>query len=341
MTNTIDTEKLSGLVNRVVNNKLQGKDEEVFKAYMKETFGNGTPSQHQLHQFNQIIIREAEVLAQQRSAEVLSILADSENLNARDNYVYEIPVDLEAKWLWSANGTSVEHVRVGGKRNRQIQREKFSTGMYYEVTSLADGDVEDFNKLVSKAADALVQLKLQQVSRLFQAAVASGQIPLKNQLSGSNLTLEQFVKFSSRFQRFGGRPVFVADTLLVDHFALQLPANAVYQNLLYDDKRQQLLDDLNVTQIARTTTVNLTNPWILSTYGKDTERTQLPVNEGYMFAGGVGFKPVKIVQFGAPTQYTEFDYNLERVEVKMTVELGVDFVIGETVGFVKDDAVVL
>ena len=58
-----------------------------------------------------------------------------------------------------------------------------------------------------------------------------------------------------------------------------------------------------------------------------------------MFAGGVNMKPFKIIEFGGMTQYTTFDPNLERVEMKITQECALEFVQGEAVGYIQDDSV--
>lgn len=338
----INTEKLSGLFNRILNQKTEQTDEATFKAYMKETFGKGTlPSQHELQQFNNVIVREAQILAQQKATDILSLLADVERVAEPAAFQYNIPAEFKAKWLWSADGVSVEHVRIEGKQVRYVTPKKYSTGMYYEVDSLSKGDVEHFRLLIDKAADALVELKFELITRLFRTAVAQNRIPLQNRLTGNNLTFEQYSKFASRFARFGGRPLFFADTALVDHFALQLAQTPVYQDLLVDERRKEYLEALNITTIGRTTAVNLVNPWLVNTIGTANESTVLPINEGYMFAGGMGYKPIKLVEFGGVTQYSEFDKDLKRVEVDMFVELGVDFLAGETVGYVKDDSITL
>jgi len=338
----IDTEKLSGLFNRILNNKTEASDDVKFKAYMNETFGQGTiPSQHELQQFNNVVIKEAEIIAQRKSYELLEILASQERTERGNAFLYDIPQEFNAKFVWSANGASVEHVRVASNAQRTLVPKEYSTGIYYEMDALGRGDIEAFNNLVNKSADAIVALKFELITKLFQAAVADSRIPTTNQLTGNNLTIDQYVKFASRFARLGGKAVFVGDTSLIDHFALQLPESATYAPLLVNEYKQELMESMAVTKIARTTAVNLVNPWIINSIGSANERTQLPVNEGYMFSSGVGYKPLKLVEFGGARQYSEFNKNLMRVEMDIKVDLAVDFILGEAVGFVKDDAVTL
>lgn len=340
----IDTEKLAseGLFNRILNNKMVENDQTKFEAYMKEIFTpDSIPSQHELQKFNAIIVKEAEVLAQQKSNELMQILASTERTARGNAYQYEIPQQLKAKFVLSSNGSSVEHVRVDNKASRTLVPREYSFGAYYELDALSGGSVERFNEIVSKVADSIVVTKFELVTKLFQEAVATQKIPTANQLQGANLTLDQYVKFTNRFARLGGQAVMVADTALIDQIALQQTTNTVYQQLLTDDVKRELREAMSVTKIGRTTALNLVNPYIISTIGTANEQTQLPVNEGYVFSSGIGFKPIKLVEFGGVRQFSEFNKNLMRIEIDMKLDLALDFVLGETVGYVKDTALTI
>lgn len=335
---SFDTNKLNSMFNRVMENKMNADDDVKVKAYLKKVFGNGTPSQHELHQFNQVVVEQAEILYQRKASDVLDILADVVRRNTVELYQYRVPTQHKAKWFWSANGTSVEHTRIGAEGTRIVTPTKISTGAYYEILTLSEGDIEYYRELVNKVADAKMQMYLEQVSKLLRQAVANSKIPAKNVLTGSNLTLAQYNKLASVFARAGqGRPVFVGDVALIDHFAFQQASDTTFKELLYDELKRSLVEDLNITKIGRTTAVNLVNPFIVYT---GNTKTLLPVNEGYMFAGGA-MKPMKLVEFGPMTQYTEFDSDLEQVQIKITQTYALDFIEGELIGYVQDDSVTL
>lgn len=335
-----NTQELEGLFNRVLNSaKTQEQDTMDLKKYINEVFNNGTtPSAHELHQFNNLVVKKAEEIARPKATQILGYLADYERVSNVTAYQYNIPKNHKAKLVWAANGTSVDYVRVEGAETRFAQPQRFQAGFYYEPQSLVAEDVEYFRKLVNDVADAKIRLYMENISALLAAAVASGGIPTKNVITGSNLSITDYNKLASVLQRYGGQPIFVADALLVDHFAFQLPTNSVFQQLLTDDVKGNLLSDLTIARIARTVAVTLVNPFVADTGNTVTE---LPVNEGYMLAGGVKEKPFKIIEFGGLTQYTDFDYNIERVEVKLFQNAAIEFVQGEAIGYVKDSSIIV
>lgn len=332
-----DTKKLHTLFNSVMDNTLDMENEKKVKAYLNQVFGNGRPSPEALHQFNEVVVRQADIIVQKKATSILEILADVVRLPSGNSYVYTIPQSHKAKWVWSARGTSVEHVRLGSSSQRTITPTRISTGLYYELESLAQAEVPYFQELVQLVADAKINLYFEQISMAFKQAVAQGRIPSNNVLDGSNLTLRQYTEFMNKFTRYGGRPVLVADPLLIDQFAFGATSDAIYQHLLYPELQKSLVEDLNVTQIGRTTAVNLINPYVV---GSGNTKTMLPVNEGYVFASGA-LKPFKIVEFGEMKQWTEFDSDLEQVQIKLTQDFGMDFIEGEQIGYIVDDALSL
>lgn len=332
-----DTKKLNTLFNGVMEDKLDIENEAKVKAYLNKVFGSRTPSIHELHQFNEVVVEQAEVIYQKKATNILEILADVVRKPEGSIYEYTIPVKHNANWVWSGNGTSVEHVRVGHNDTRLLAPTKISTGLYYEMDALAQADVAYFKELVNLVADAKIQMYFSKLSELMQAAVADGRIPTGNVLTGTNITLNQYTKLAAKFTRSGGRPVFVADAALIDHFAQGQTTDVYYKELLYPELQRSLVEDLSITKIGRTTAVNLINPYIV---GSGNTKTELPVNEGYMFAAGA-LKPFKLVEFGEMKQFTEFDSDLEQVQIKLTQKFAVDFIQGEMIGFVQDDSITI
>ncbi len=333
------TEKLENLFTLVLNEKTTtNQDEADLKRYINEVFGNGIPSQHELHQFNNLVVKKAEEIARPKATEILSLLADYENAGQVAVYKYTIPKEHKIKAVWSANGSSVDHVRVEGDETRIASPATLQTGVYYEVKSLVQDDVEYFRKLVNNVADAKIQLYWNTISKLFNAYVADGTIPTKNVISTANIDIVDYNKLASTLQRYGGRPVFIADTMLIDKIAFQQATNATFQNLLTDNVKSELLNSLNVATIGRTSAVSLVNPFVA---GSKNTKTELPVNEGYMFAGAVGMKPFKVIEFGGLEQYTTFDSKFKRVEINLNQEVAIEFIQGDAVGYVKDTALTL
>lgn len=333
----LNNEKLKGLFTRAMNAQTTTpEDEKDIKEYITKVFGDGsvTPDPSLLHQFNNLVVQKADEIAKPLATDILSLLANFKTSSPGTLVQYDIPVKNRAKVVWAANGTGVDLVRVEGSKSKIAVPQKFQTGFYYEPLDLANGSVENFRKLVNDIANAKVRLYFEVVSKLTATAVASTEIPTANVKVGANLTLADYNKVASTLARYGGKPVFVGDTLLIDFFAMQQATDSVYKGLLTDDLKEELLTALNPSTIGRTTAVNLVNPFIDETNSK----VDLPVNIGYMFAGGVSQKPFQIVEYGAMRQMTEQDMEDERIKLKITQEAAIELVFGQAIGYIEEQA---
>ncbi|ARC58724.1 hypothetical protein SFC27_10980 [Bacillus licheniformis] len=334
----LDTVKIKGLFSRVVNNKMEATDKSDIETYIKKVFGDGTvtPDPSMLHQFNTLVVQQADEIAKPMVTNLITLFANHEQEKPGSLKLIKIPKKNKAKVIWSANGSGVDLVRVEGRENVPAVPYTLSTGFYYEPLDLVTDSVEYFNKLVNDIANAKVRLYLDKIHQLTAAAIAKGKIPPKNVAVGSNLTLQKYNEVASVLQRYGGRPVFVGDSLLIDYFAFQQATDSTYKNLLTDGIKNELLTALNPTTIGRTTAVNLTNPFTDETNSK----VELPVNKGYMFAGGVSQKPFSIVEYGGLKQLTEQDIEDERIKMKITQSASVNLLFGEAIGIIEEQAAV-
>lgn len=334
----LDNMKLKGLFSRVYNNQKQETDSADINAYITKVFGDGrqNPDPSMLHQFNNLVVETADEIAKPMVTNLLSLFAKVDNRNRGDLVELKIPQKNKAKVVWSATGSGVDLVRVEGRKSIFAVPAHLSTGFYYEPLDLVKESEEYFRKLVNDVANAKVRLYLDKINELTAVAISSGKIPAKNVKAGANLTLAEYNKVSSVLQRYGGRPIFVGDSLLIDYFAMQQATDSTYKNLLTDGIKEELLTALNPTTIARTTAVNLVNPFTDATNSK----VELPVNKGYMFAGGVEQKPFSIVEYGGLRQMTEQDIEDERVKMKITQDVSLNLLFGEAIGVIEEQAAV-
>lgn len=338
-----DSTKLKGLFSRVHNNKMiEDKekglfDEKDIKAYVKKVFNDGgsTPDPSLLHQFNTLVVETADEIAKPMVTNMLGYFANVDQKPRGQIVQINIPKKNKAKVIWSANGSGVDLVRVAGQDKTLAVPGTFSTGFYYEPIDLVTDTVAAFRELVNDIANAKVRLYLDEIYKLVDAAIASRKIPTANVADGSGLTTADYNKVASTLQRYGGRPVFVADTLLIDHFAQDKAGSQ--PELVPENVKEELYTSLNITNIGRTTAVNLTNPFTDETNTK----TELPVNRGYMFAGSVSQKPLSVIEYGGMRQFTEQNPEDERVKIKLVQEASVKFLFGEAIGVLEDDAITL
>ena len=334
-----DTMKLKGLFSRVYDaNQTTDVDVNEIKEYITKVFGDGSanPDPSLLHQFNTLVVQKADEIAKPQATDILSLLATFKTSPIDRLVQYDIPQKNKAKVVFAAHGTGVDLVRVEGKKSKIAVPQKFQAGFYYEPLDLVRESVDYFRFLIQDVANAKVRMYLDNVSKLVQSAITSSAIPAANVKVGANITFAEYSKIASVLARYGGRPLFIADTLFIDKIAQQ-QAGLQSGNLLTDRIREELLTALNPTTIGRTTAVNLVNPFTDATNSK----TELPVNVGYMFAGGVNQKPFHIVEYGGLRQMTEQDIEDERIKVKITQEAAVELLFGEAVGFLQDDSITL
>lgn len=336
-------EKIAGLMKRVYNSQMIETEEQNdgvdIREYCEKVFGDGSfnPDPSLLHQFNSLVVKLADEIAKPKVTSLLKLFASTQSRKRDEIVKIEIPQEFKAKVRWSANGSGVDMTRVEGKSYEIAVPRTFSTGFYYEPLDLVTESEQNFRKLINKVADAKVDLYIKEVTKLFDSAIASGKIPANNVLTGSNLTIANYNKVASRLARYGGRPLFVADSLLIDHFAMQQATDSTFKGLLTDKVKEELLTSLNPSTIGRTTAVNLVNPFL----DKANSKTELPVNIGYLFAGGVKQKPFSVVEFGGLRQMTEQDIEDERIKVKIYQDADISMIFGEAIGYVKEDTAVV
>lgn len=312
-------------------------DERDIKEICQKTFGDGsvTPSPEKLHTFNEILVKTADIIAEPKVDAILNLFTQYQTAQIGDTVIYELPKDNKPKILWTALGSGVDLVRLTPDKTRKYaQPQALTFGAYYEPISFVRDAVKAFNDAVNKIAEAKVDLYFQKVMELIDAAVTAGDIPANNCKSGSNLTLADFKKVENVMVRLGGRPVFVGDSALINHFADQI--STAQKDLLTDDLRAMLREDLTMQKISKSVAVNFVNPYI----DEDNSKVKFDVKAGYVFAGSVsGQKPFAITNFGGTRQYSEMDAETERVKLKLVVEADITLLNGRFMGRIKDDSV--
>lgn len=332
------TMETKNLFNRVYNDKMiidektKQNDELDIKAIITEVWGDGnvTPDISTVHNFNNLLVELADEVAQARKTDVIPYLADASVRKRNDLVKFSVPQKIKTKFVWGANGSGVDLIRVGGKKQEIAVPQTFDTGFYYEPDDLVEGSVESFRKLINDLADAKVRLYLEQIQKLIGTAITATKIPAKNVKSGANISITQYNELASTLSRYGGRPIFIGDTLLIDHFA-------ALQTVTSDLVKDSILFDLQQTRIGRTIAINLINPFT----DKANAVTDLPVNEGYMLAGEAGVKPFKLVEYGAMRQETYKDFETGRIMIKIFQDAAVLLLFPQVLGYVKDTTITL
>lgn len=341
MTIQVKEQEISKLFDRVYNNKMiitdEINDEKDLKAYCEKVFGNGefNPDPSALHQFNNLVVKKADEIAKPMVTDIIGLLANYQTEKRGNVIEFTLPSKRKARFVWSANGVGVDLIRVAGKTKEIAVPRTFSTGFYYEPDDLVQDSVNAFNDLINNLAEAKINLYLKEINKLIAKAKTSQKIPAKNIKEGSNVTLAEYSTIASTLARYGGRPLFIADTLLIDHIAQQQATTNGISNLLTDKYKIELLNELNITTIGRTDAMNLVNPFV----DDKNSITELPVNIGYMLAGEGRLKPFAIVEYGSMRQTTKTDFETGRVMMKIFQDASINLVFASTLGFIKDESI--
>lgn len=324
------------MIIKEVNGEAINQDEKEIVEICNRTFGVGSPSPENLHLFNQFLVETAEVIAKPRVDAVLGLLADIETVPAGAVKFYKVPKTTEAKFLFTAKGTGVDLVRLSpDETSRPAVPQSMTYGGYYEITTFRADPIKAFKDAVDTLANAKVEYYFDKVFEIIGVALANGDIPQNNQKVGSNLTLAEFQKVEQTMIRLtNGRPVFVGDMSLINHFANLIPTTQ--KDLLTDEIKDMLREELIPTKISKTIAVNMPNTWI----DEKNSKVRFDHKTGFVFPGAIaGKKPFAITEFGTKRQYSELDPVTEQVKLKIVFESDVTLLNGRYFGVIKDDSV--
>lgn len=326
------------MIIKEVNGEKINQDEKEIAEICNRTFGYGTPSPENLHLFNQFLVETAEIIAKPRVDAVLGLLADVDSVPAGAVKVYKVPKTTESKFLFTAKGTGVDLVRLSpDETNRVAVPQSMTYGGYYEISTFRADPIKAFREAVDYLATAKVEYYFDKVYELVTLALANGDVPVNNKKQGSNLTLADFQKVEQTMIRLTqGRPIFIGDIALINHFANLIPTTQ--KDLLTDDLRDMLREELVPTKISKTIAVSIPNQWI----DENNSKVRFDCKTGFVFPGAIsGKKPFAITEFGTRRQYSELDPQTEQVKLKIVFESDVTLLNGRYFGIVKDDAIVI
>lgn len=348
----LDEKKLMELGIRIYNDKMITKkdekgneifsDEKDIRTLCEKVFGDGsvTPDPSMLHQFNNILVKTADVVAEPTIKEMLSILANFQKVKVNTTVIYDIPqIKNRPVLMFSARGATADLIRLGQDTKKQAaQKQVFTFGAYYNPLDFVEDSVKAFKDTVNDIAEEKIKRYFALVRQCIDKAVDTDKIPKANNLIGANLTLANYRKLENRFIRMGGKPILVADAELIDSLAQQFATNPEMSKYLTDPLANELRESLNISKFSRTSAFNINNPYI----DENCTKTQYPINEGFIFAGAMkGKKPVYVTEYGGLRQTTERETNTKRVKLQIDFEADVTLMYGGYIGKVKDSALTL
>lgn len=343
-----DSRKAQDMLLRVYNNKMieaneaEGimGDEKAIKELCAKVFGDGSenPDPTTLHQFNNIVVRVADQVAEPDLQKILQYFANVQNVPADTQMIeYKKEHPLHLKFKWTAIGSMPTLKRVEQGEVDFIRISNVQTAISYNPLTQNSNCVENFRTLVNDIAGAKVRLMYETVMNLIQASVtgSTGNIPTQQIKHKSNVTPTDFNSVANIIaRRTGSRPIFIADRVLIDSLATQIGNTA--STLLTDSLKDDIYN-YELTNLRTADAVPMVNEFTtLKGFA-----TQFPVNRGYIL-GGAGWskKPFEIALAGGLVQNTENEFIHGRVKMVIRQAIGIDLLAGECVGYIEDDAIV-
>ncbi|EGT3606917.1 hypothetical protein FKF97_10970 [Clostridium perfringens] len=325
--------------NKMIVEKVEGEDvnidEKDFMDICEKTWGHGTPSTENLERFNKLIVETAETIVEPKINKILNLLSQYKKADIDTVVMYEIPKTTKPKLLYAANGSGVDLVRLSGNETKKLaQRKTFGYGGYYEITDFLGNPKQAFKDAVSQLANAKMEKFFDLMFDCMKESIKNAEIPVNNVKEGSNLTLADYQKVENVMIRLGGgRPLFIADSALINHFANQIPTAQV--NLLTDDVKDMLREDLVPSKISKSVAMSFPNPWI----DEKNSKVKFNVKQGFMFPSNAKGKPFGITEFGNRREYSELDKESERVEITVKFDADVTLLNGRFLGVIEDDSI--
>lgn len=335
-----DMKKVEDMMVRVYNGKMIEADKEknimgdaeAIKALCQATFGDGSsnPDPTTLHNFNNVVTKVADIIAQPDLNKMISYFANITNVPANTQlFEYKRPHPIGLKFKWTAIGSDVALKRVEQGQVDYIKISQIQTGISYNPLTTREECVENFKALVNDVASAKVRMVYETIMAMIQKAVTGGSdIPATQIKDKTNVTFADFSSVANIIaRRTGARPIFVADRVLIDYMANLIGAQAstILVDSIKDDMYNYELTNLRVADAV---------PMINDFTSIKGVETQFPINRGYILgAGGNSKKAFEVVLAGGLLQHTENEFIEGRVKMIIRQGLGIDLLAGEALGF--------
>lgn len=351
----MDFAKISELGKRIYNNKMLVKkdnegqvvlsDEDAIKNLVDQTFTRDgeIKNMEQFRVFNKLIVETADTEANAEIEPILNLLADYQTVGRYDKVVYTVPKEARISLALTATGAGVDFKRIApGSKKVPAKVETHQFGVYYNIDEMISDPVNKFREAVDYVTKYKVKYIFTKIMDLTNEAVTSGDIPSGQILDTAGFNIMDYRAIENRLLRYGRgvRPVMIADRNLIDSLAIKQANSGITGSediFLNDNLKESLLRETSITQISRTTAIPTVNPFV----DNDNSKVDLPVDEGFVVAGG-DKSPFKIREFGGMrTAQGLPDIEDERVNMKIDMKMDITLLLGRAMAYIQDAEVTL
>ena len=319
--------------------EVQLDDENAIRELCQKVFpaDGQMPSPDTLWNFNTILVQVAEqFIVKPNFDKIFSVIATTKQVDKNTTLLkYKIEKDYNIQFTMVARNSGHNLVKIGD--SGEVAQVPFSIGFgaTYDPMTKTDDEIEWFNKAVKEIGRAEIVYIYNKCLEILDAA---GAMPAKNVVEGSGVKYAEVRDLAATIRRrTGGRPVLLADAVMLDSLARDMAGDNYVGKLMFDGLAEELFGSYAPKNFGTFDGVELENPF---TDAQNT-KTALPVNEAIMFAGSSKYKPLGITKIGGLTQKTNTEFKDGKVQMYVEQELAITLLYPQFIGKVVDDALSL
>lgn len=314
-------------------------DEKAIRELCQKVFpaSGQMPSPDTLWQFNTVLVQVAEqFIVKPNFEQIFGAFATTKQVDKNTSLVeFTIEKDYNINFSLVAANSGHKLVKIGD--SRKVAQTPFSIGFgaTYDPMTKTDDEIEWFNRAVKEIGRAEIAYIYNKCLELLSAADA---LPAKNVVDGSNVTYAQVKDLAAVIRRrTNGRPVLLADELLLNSIGEAMVADGHTGKLIFDGLAEELFGAYAPKNFGTFDGIATENPYI----DAENTKTALPVNEGIMYAASGKYKPIAVTRIGGMIQKTNTELKNGRVQFWVEQELAITLLYPQMIGKVTDDALSL
>lgn len=320
--------------------EIQLDDEQAIRELCHKVFpSNGQQADPSvMWNFNTVLVQVAEqFIVKPNFDKIFSVIATTKQVDKNTTLVkYKVEKDYNIQFSMVASNSGHSLVKIGD--NGEVAQIPFTIGfgVTYDPMTKTDDEIEWFQKAVKEIGRAEIVYIYNKCLEILSDA---GALPAANVVDGTNVKYADARKLADVIRRrTGGRPVLLADAIMLDSLARDMATGDAYTSkLMFDGLAEELFGAYAPKNFGTFDGMELENPF---TDAKNS-KTALPVNEGIMFAASNNYKPLAITKIGGLIQKTNQEFKDDKVQMYVEQELAITLLYPQFIGKITDDALSL